>query len=214
VAGLGVLWSALLKVDRHLFIPSLTIGLVVWQLISGCITESTTVFLRNATLIRNIRTSFLIFPVQMVLRQLINFLHNAVVVIAVLCVYPPTASSFVPFLSIAGLVLVVGNLLWMSLLIGMIGARYRDVELLIGSIMPMLFFLSPVIYRPDHTAINVSIVWANPFTYLISVIRDPLQGTVPAACIYYVTAGMLLVGWFIALSVLNYRRNRLAFWVG
>jgi ABC-type polysaccharide/polyol phosphate export permease len=214
VAGLGILWSTLLKMDKNTFIPSLTIGLVIWQLIAGCIVESPTVFLRNAMLIRNLRTPFLLFPVQMLLRQLINFLHNCLVILVVLCIYPPAINGLVPLLSLLGLLLVLGNLLWMALLIGMLGARYRDIDPLLASIMPMLFFLSPVIYRPDHLIISPVIVWANPFTYLIGVIRDPLQGIVPSSSMYYVTIGMLVMGWFIALSLLNYRRNRIAFWVG
>lgn len=214
VAGLGVLWSSLLKVDKVTFIPSLTVGLVVWQLISGCITESSSIFLRNSMLIRNIRTSFLIFPVQMVLRQLINFAHNLVVIMVVLLIYPPAfANVFVPLLAVLGLFLVLANMLWIGLLIGMLGARYRDIDPLIGSVMPMLFFLSPVIYRPDHATISSSIIWMNPFTYLITIIRDPLQGMIPEAFVYYVVFGMLAGGWAIALWMLNQKRGRIAFWV-
>jgi len=212
VVGLGVLWSSLLKTDAKTLIPSLTVGIVIWQLITGCVTESANVFIRNSQIIRNINTSFLIFPLQMVIRQLINFLHNLVVVIVILLIFPPVWSS-IQLLSLLGLVLVLGNLLWFALLIGMLGARFRDLEQLIGAIMPMLFFLSPVIFRPDHLPIDAKIIWCNPFTYLITVIRDPLQGTVPDFSVYGVTLLMLLGGWLVALFFLNQRRSRLAFWV-
>jgi ABC-type polysaccharide/polyol phosphate export permease len=61
VAGLGFLWSTLLKMDRGTFIPSLTVGLVVWQLIAGCVTESTGIFMRNAAIVRNLKMPFFFF---------------------------------------------------------------------------------------------------------------------------------------------------------
>jgi ABC-type polysaccharide/polyol phosphate export permease len=213
VAGLGVLWSTLLKSDKATFIPSLTAGLVVWQLISACVTESPSVFLRNAVLIRNIKTPFLMFPVQMILRQLINFLHNAVVIVVVLCIYPPAMAGVIPLLAIPGLVLVVLNMLWIALLVGMMGARYRDLEPLIVAVMPMLFFLSPVIYRPDHALIAANIIWLNPFTYLISAIRDPLLGIIPDMFVYTALLGMMIVGWGMALWALSRFHRRIAFWV-
>jgi len=178
VAGLGFLWSALLKIDRASFIPSLTIGLVVWQLIAGCVIESPSVFTRNATVIRNLKTPYLIFPVQLLLRQLINFGHNLIVVLVVLVIFPPPL-SLVQFLIAPGLLLLIGNLLWVAVMLGMLGARFRDLEPLIAAFMPMMFFLSPVIYRPNQLAIHEQIVWLNPFSYMISLIRDPMQGFAP-----------------------------------
>jgi ABC-type polysaccharide/polyol phosphate export permease len=213
VVGLGIVWSALLNVERETMIPSLTVGLVVWQLIAGCVTESPSVFLRNASLIRNIKTPFLIFPLQMILRQLINFAHNAVVIVVVLLIFPPNADIGTVLLAIPGLLLVLLNLLWIGLLIGMIGARYRDLEPLITSIMPILFFVSPVIFRASQVPISSTVIWANPFTYFINVIREPLQGVVPQMFEYYVMAGILVAGWSVALWLLNARHSRLAFWV-
>ena len=34
--GLGLVWSELLHMDQARFVPSLTTGLVMWQLLSGC----------------------------------------------------------------------------------------------------------------------------------------------------------------------------------
>lgn len=213
VVGLGVLWSTILKQDRASLIPSLTVGLVVWQFISASVVESTGVFVRQAALIRNINVPFLIFPLQMVLRQLINFLHNTLIIVIVLLIYPPDATLGTVLLALPGLLLVTLHLLWIALFVGILGARFRDLEPLIGAIMPMLFFLSPVIYRPEHLGVDAQILWANPITYLIAVIRDPLQGVVPSWHTYGVTVAMLVVGWTVALWLLNRRKHRIAFWV-
>ena len=212
VAGLGFLWSELLKTDKSTFIPSLTVGLVVWQLISGCITESSNVFVRNAQVIRNVKIPFLIFPLQMMLRQLINFAHNAVVIFIVICIFPPPVSA-VQLMVIPGLLLLIGNLFWIALMVGILGARFRDLDPLINAFMPMIFFLSPVIFRPDHLPLSQGILWANPFTYFISIVRDPIQGVMPDLFVYQVTLLILVGGWGLSLWLLSKRHGRIAFWI-
>lgn len=212
VAGLGFLWSALLKMDRASFIPSLTTGLVIWQLIAGCVTESPSVFIKNASIIRNLKMPYLFFPIQLLLRQLLNFSHNLVVVIVVLLIFPPLLNMN-QWLLIPGFILLVGNLLWIILVLGMLGARFRDIEPLIGALMPMLFFLSPVIYRPSNLGMKEQIAWLNPFTYFISLVRDPLQGVAPPVFVYQVSLIMLVLGWFLALWLFDRKHHRIAFWV-
>lgn len=212
VTGLGLLWSVLLHSNRAQFIPSLTVGLVVWQFISGTVTESSRTFINNWLLIRNLSIPFGFYPTQLIMRQLVNFAHNALVILVVLLIYPPPL-GLAQLLVLPGLLLVVGNLWWVALVLGMMGARFRDLEPLIGAFMPLLFFLSPVIYRPDQLGIKSVLAWVNPFSYLITVVRDPVQGVVPAGFVYAGALGMLVVGWLFALWLLQGRHKRIAFWV-
>lgn len=59
VVGLGLVWSQLLHQERSELIPSLTVGLLLWQFISGCVTESTSTFVRQSQIIRNLQLPFL-----------------------------------------------------------------------------------------------------------------------------------------------------------
>lgn len=212
VAGLGFLWGALLKVDKAVFIPSLTVGLVVWQLLAGCITESPMTFTRNASIIRNLRTPYLIFPLQLLLRHLINFAHNMIVVVAVLLIFPPQI-SFAQLLLLPGMLIVIANLLWLVVLVGMIGARFRDVEQIIAALMPVLFFLSPVIYRPDQLGVQEHFAWLNPLSYMISLLRDPMLGIVPPFFVYLVSIVMLCVGSAATLWLWIHRQSRIVYWI-
>lgn len=212
VAGLGYLWSAILGVEHSTLVPSLTMGLVIWQLLTGVIVEAATTFPRYAQIVRNMQTPFAIFPVQLLTRQLINFAHNFVVVALVMAIYVRDY-SWVQLLFFPNLILVCLNLLWISLLVAILGARFRDLELLIASIMPMLFFLSPVIYRPENLQVQAWLLLVNPLAYFIEGIRDPLIGMVPDWHIYAGLIGMAVVGWSVALWLLNSKHSRIAFWV-
>jgi ABC-type polysaccharide/polyol phosphate export permease len=212
VTGLAYLWSEILKVDRATLVPSLTIGFVVWFFISGVITEAPSAFIRNAHIIRNIRSPFLIFALQLLIRQLINFAHNFLLVAVVMAIYVRNW-SFIQLLFFPGLILVSANLLWIITIMATLGARFRDLEPLVGAIMPMLFFLSPVIYRPEYLANDSLILLLNPLAYFIVALREPLQGSIPDTHVYFGLSLMAAVGWAATLSVLARRHSRIAFWV-
>jgi ABC-type polysaccharide/polyol phosphate export permease len=212
VVGLGYLWSAIFQLPYRDYVPSLAIGLVIWQFISAAIAESPSLLVRNAPIIRNLRTPVAFFSLQLLLRHVITLGHNALVVLAVLLVYPPPW-SLVQFLSLVGMALVAANLWWISLTLSMLGARYRDLDPLVAAAMPLLFFLSPVVFNPEHLSVQRSVIWLNPITYFIAVIREPIQGTVPDAAVYGVVCAVLVVGWTAAFWLLARRAGRVAFWI-
>ncbi len=114
---------------------------------------------------------------------------------------------------IPGFLLLVANLFWMSLFIATMGARFRDLEYLLTTLMPLLMFLSPVMYRPNSLPFSGKYLWINPLTDLIEVVRSPLLGEVAPTFVYAVNIALLLVGGTLTAILFNAKRNRIAFWV-
>lgn len=212
VAGLGVVWSILLKTDMKTFVPPLTVGLILWQFISGCITESPILFVRQSGVIRNLRLPYFFHPLQLLMRHLITLLHNSIVILVVFVIFPPPISPSMLWV-IPGLVILILNMLWLILFIGMLGARFRDIEPLIQAFMPMVFFVTPVLYRPENLGLRQYIMWINPLAHLISIVRDPLLGTIPNILNYGVSSGIAIVGWSVTFYLFKSRRNRIPYWV-
>ncbi|HET9113453.1 MAG TPA: ABC transporter permease [Burkholderiales bacterium] len=212
ILGLSIVWSALLKQDMHTFVPTITIGMIVWQLVSGAITDGATTFIRQAPIIRNVSMPTWFFVVRSLTRQVINLLHNLVIVVGVIWYFhlPLTAVSL---LAIPGLLLVILNLSWITYILGLFGARFRDLEYTIASLMPLFFFITPVIFRADKLPISMKIISLNPLSYFIEVVRDPVFGEIPTLKAYAVMLGLLAFG-AIASVLFNRRyRHRLAFWL-
>lgn len=211
-AGLGFLWSELMKIDRASFVPSLTAGLIMWYFISGVIVESSTVFNRQANIIRNINLPLSIYPAQLIFRQLINLAHTAPVflVVALVLDFPLTSTAL---LAIPGVILLTLNLLWISLLIGLLGARFRDLEHLITSVMPMLMLISPVFYRPNFLPFSETIIWMNPFSHFIEIVRYPLLGSAPPMFVILANLGILIGGTLFTLWFFNRKHHRVSFWL-
>lgn len=212
VLGLSVVWANLLKEDMRTFVPSLTIGMIVWQLVAGTIGEGATTFIRQASMIRNVAIPYWFFVIRALFRQIINLLHNLIIVVGVVWYFdfPLQAETW---LALPGIVLVLVNLFWMTYLLGMLGARFRDIEYLVNAFLPLLFFISPVIFRPDRLPVDMQIIWLNPLSYFIEVVRAPFLATVPEASHYLVMLGTLLVGSTLTALLVKFKGRQLAFWV-
>ena len=212
VAGMGFIWSILLNQDMQSFIPSITVGLVVWQFISGVVTESAGMFVKNSTMLVNIRLPIYLITFQAFGRHLINLLHNLVVVLAVFIIFPHY-NSWTSLLALPGLVIVSINLIAIMQLVGIIGARFRDLEPLILAFFPILFFLSPVIYRPDKLGTAEVIMAFNPIAHYIRVIRDPMLGVVPSIENYAVVLALTAVTVLLSVWMTGSRGHRLPYWM-
>lgn len=213
VVGLGFIWSSLFRMPAEEYVPMLTIGLILWFFISNCIVESASVFSRQANIIRNLNLPLSVHIGQLLLRHLINLVHNIPLFILVLLIVGLNP-GWVALSAIPNFLLVCANLLWMSMLIAILGARYRDIEYFIGMVMPLLMFFSPVMYRPNALPeFGRDIMQFNPLGNLIEIIRYPLLGQSTPLNIYLADIFMLLVGSAITLHLFNSKKNRIAFWI-
>ncbi len=210
--GLGFIWSELFKIDRNTFIPTLTSGLIIWQFITGCITESPTTFSRQAAIIRNLVLPLSIHPIQLVMKHLINLAHTLPVFFVVAIVFH-VKFTYYSLLVVPCLLLVVANLLWITLMLGLLGARLRDLEYLVAAVMPILMFLSPVMYRPNYLPFSQKLMWLNPFSHLIEIVRAPLLGMPPSLFVVYINLAMCVLGWSMTLIFFNKKKTRVALWV-
>jgi ABC-type polysaccharide/polyol phosphate export permease len=152
------------------------------------------------------------FPLYLVLKNLIYFCHAFLVIVLVLIIFKIPFSTN-QLLFFPNLFLLIGNLFWITLLFGIIGAKFRDFEQIVSSLMPMFFFLSPIIYKPDQLHFASLLVWLNPFTYMISLIRDPLLNIQPELIVYKVSIISLFTGLFLCSVILGKAKLKIPFWV-
>ena len=212
VVGLGYIWSILFKAEKETFIPSLTMGLIIWQFIASCITEGPTCFLTYGPIIRNYPHPLWIYPAVLVIKNLIVFLHNLVIILAVLLLYPQ-GFGWETILILPSLLVVTLIMIQVSTLLAFIGARYRDFAPAVVSFMSILFFLSPVIFRPGQLGVKAKMVWLNPLSYMITIVRDPLTGKASEGFVYFATLLFVFLGTALAQFFIKRYSSRALFWI-
>lgn len=216
--ALGILYSALFDKDLEEFLPHVAVGLIVWQLISGCVNQGANVFIRNDGLIKHLPAPITVHVYRLVWYQLLLFGHNLVVWAVLMVIFRP-ALGFELLLAIPALALLLLNGFWVALVIGILGTRFRDIPPLTGSIVQLAFFMTPIVWvyedflnNPDVAA-RARLAELNPFMHFLQIVRQPMIGD-PVVLRYWVIAlAITVVGWAIALLMLRNYRARVPYWV-
>ncbi|WP_027713653.1 ABC transporter permease [Dickeya chrysanthemi] len=212
VLGLGIVWSQILNINSSEFIPNLTIGLVCWQLISNCLSESPGVFIKYASIIKNSPQPFSFYPAILISRHVINFAHNFLVIVIVMFYYSIEV-NINTFLVIPALIIIFINLFFISIIIAFIGTRYRDLEPTIGAFLPLLFFITPILYKPSQVKVASWVIDYNPFAYYVNIFRDFLLGKMPDASLLIGFGLITFVTIILGCFCLHFKRENIAFWL-
>ena len=98
--------------------------------------------------------------------------------------------------AIAGLLLLVVNASWASMLLGIASARFRDVPQIVLSVVQIAMLLTPVFWLPGQRFAEGHPVLAfNPFYHLLQAVRAPLLGDPVSPQTYAVLVVMAVAGW-------------------
>lgn len=210
---LGVVWARLWGHPVRGYLPFLTGGLLAWSLISALITESCQVFVASAGLIKQRPVSYMMLTCALVWRNLIVFAHNAIIMVAVyaLLLLPP---HWATLLIVPGLVLLATNALWLGLLFGLLCARYRDLQQVVGSVLQVALFVTPIFWSADQLGGRFALlVHFNVLFHLIEIVRAPLLGFAPSSWSYICCALSAVIGWVITLYLFARLRQRIPYWL-
>ncbi len=100
-----------------------------------------------------------------------------------------------------------------SIVLAFLGAKFKDLSSAINAFMPILFFLSPVLFKPNQLGVKENLMWFNPLTYLITIIRDPITGNLSELRIYLMTTIFIFITSYISNYFANKYRYKVLYWI-
>ena len=212
VAAMSLLYTTLFRIDLAGYMPFLSLSLVLWGFIAGVANEGSTCFTQAEGMIRSMRLPFALHAARCIIRNVLVLLHNVVVVVVVFAIFRvwPGAQAL---WALPGAVLWLADALAACLLLGTLGARYRDIPPVVASLMQIFFFISPVIWKPELISAGHAWLQLNPFYALIEVVRRPLLGNAVPAHLWRLALGDSAALWLAALLLFMRMRARLAYWI-
>ncbi|RQR28846.1 ABC transporter permease [Burkholderia sp. Bp9143] len=212
IGSIGVVYGTLFGQKMGDYLPFLATSLVMWSMFSNTIQEGCISYISSGSYIRQASTPKLVFVLQVVWRNLVVLMHNFVIIVLLLVLFGVKSWQTLP-LFIPGLLIYILNAMWLTMVVGLLSARFRDLPQIIGALLQVAFYVTPIIYRPDSLKRFSFIVEWNPLAYLLNVVREPLIGQAPDATTWAVTIGMIVVGWPLALSLTGRFLKRIPYWV-
>ncbi|TQN41520.1 ABC-2 type transport system permease protein [Blastococcus colisei] len=218
--ALGILYAGLFGNALEDQLPYILVGFIVWAFISGCIIEGADVFIANEGLIKHLPAPISVHVYRLVWRQSLLFAHNLIVYAVMLLIFPQDL-DWSSLLAIPAFVLIALNGAWVALFLGMASARFRDLNPIVGSIVQLTFFLTPIVWiyedflNSENPAIAERARWAeiNPALHFIEFIRRPMLGQEQVWRHWYVVLAITVIGWLITLWALRRYRARVSYWV-
>lgn len=212
--SVGFVGAALWHQDIFEYLPFLVSGMVVWMLVSSIAMESCNMFIAGQALFRNIRFEYSILAYALVWRNFLVLLHNFVVYFLIVVALKPSLLSFTLLLVFPGLALVILNGVWISLFLGLVCLRFRDVPQLVSSAIQISMLVTPLFWPADTLTgmRRILFVESNPLYHVLNVVRAPLVGKVPGAISYVVMIVMCIGGWWLTYAMFKRFRRRIAYW--
>ena len=212
VATLGLVFSTLFHQDIGTTLPYISTGIIFWGLLTGCINDGTTIFISAEVFIRNVPAPLSVHFFRMMTRNIIIWVFNMAIYLIVV-VYFELIPGWNALLFVPGFILFLINTAWMSLAVGVLSTRYRDVPQIVINLIQVVFFLTPIFWSPVTLPSRPIFVEFNPFYHLVEIVRAPLLGDVVPRTSWILCIGMALVG--LAFTAWLYRRAhaRIAYWV-
>ena len=213
IGGMTFIWAPLFKTDVSSYLPFLASGLVAWAFVTTIIAEGTGIYIGGAGIITQLNFPYSILNFVAVWRNIIVFFHNVIIVVVVVLVLN-IRISWETLLLIPGLIIVGMNGIWMTLLLGMVGTRFRDIPPLIGNLIQVMMFVTPIFWFASQLGpTRQHIVTFNFLFHIVDLVRSPLLGTAPSLLSYVVAILGAMVGGAVTFMIYARFRRRIAYWL-
>jgi ABC-type polysaccharide/polyol phosphate export permease len=212
VGVLGILYSALFDQEIRSYLPYLGVGLVIWQYISTVVNEGANSFIGAGYLIKQIRMPLTTHVARIAWRNFIILMHSLPVVFLFLLAfgYRPGVELF---LLVPALFLLLLHGVWIGVVFGIICARYRDVYPIVGNLLMVAFFLTPVMWMPTLLKDRAWVAEINPLYHLIETVRAPMINSNIELTSWIWSIGLLVFGFAMAQYLMSRYRERVPYWL-
>lgn len=212
ISMMGFVSATLFNQDMAELFPYLTVGILTWTFLNQIITETTSLFVANSNSIANLPNSPLVYILRLFVKSFILFLHNLIFFIFI-ALYFQTGFHITMLWLPLSLLLYFLTATSLGVLLGFVCTRFRDVMQLVLSLMSVVVFVTPVMWKPEMLGTRGWIAAYNPIFHYIELMRAPLLGyelMSQTLCATLLTTLFMLAG---AAFVFSRYRYRLAYWV-
>ena len=174
---MSVVFSFVFRADIENYPLYLILGNITFSFMSESTSQALMSFIDAAPLLKKVRVSRFVFPVQKVLFALVNFTFSLVAVALVMLWFRVVPTWHIIWLPVC-LFLLVLFCSGIGLIVGSLAVFFRDVVHLWSVILTAWTYLTPIFWVPTQLAANgapawvMSIVELNPMYGFITFMRD------------------------------------------
>jgi ABC-type polysaccharide/polyol phosphate export permease len=213
ILGIGVVYSVIFKHPVDKYLPFLATGLIVWSFFAGVLNDLATTFVAADVYIRSYPAPKSVLIFRTIVRNLVSMAHNLVILPILWLVFglPLDASALLFF---PGAILCLAAIFAAGLVLAPLCARFRDLPQIVQNTIQLLFFVSPVLFRPQQLGEELKFLSDyNPLANMLELLRGPLLGQVPELHHYLMVLLYAVVGYTLGFLFYARFRARIIYWL-
>ncbi|SEK42690.1 ABC-2 type transport system permease protein [Pseudoxanthomonas sp. GM95] len=206
VFGLGAFFAGMGGKPIPLFAAHVALGSIVFRTLMSTVMSSAGIFHSGASFIMDGRTRLTDYLLQSIAKSFFDLCMYLPITCIALWIFPAVALKGLAFAPVA-LLLIYINALWISVVFGLLGARFPDFGQLLSNISIFLFLLTPIIWYPDTMpaeSLRGQLMRANPFYHFIQIFRAPILVEPIEPLTWWYVGISSVMG--LAIATLLYRR--------
>ncbi len=175
---ISFVFSSILKIPSLgvPYIIFLSVALLPWNLFSTSLTTSTNVLVNNSSLITKIYFPREILVYATIIAKLVDFFYSCLVLFFFFILYHISitpAVAWLPLIFGIQLIFTVG----LSLILAAFNLFYRDIQYLLGLILMLWMYLTPVMYPVEIIPQRFRFVFSlNPMSVIVNAYREVILG--------------------------------------
>jgi len=212
IAILTAVYSLLFNQRIQVLMPFLGVSLIMWNYLSQVLIECTSIFATQGNLYRNQKMNFSVSIYSVIYKHTIILAHSLVIIVVlVVALDVPVNWHLLQIVPAFGLTWIA--MVWFGYVIAMICVRYRDIVQVITTWLTIIFFITPVMWKPDFLPGEYHlIIELNPLAQFLEILRSPFLGQPASSYAWLTTSAIALGGGLIALAVIGRYQRRIIFW--
>lgn len=214
-AILGVVFEVIGRFAMPNYYGYMFVGSVFFGFVSAAVQKATTAFILNENYIKKIYVPKLVFVMNYVLLETVNFLLVMASILVLLLVTGQGTMGWTWLFFPVSLVITMVFLTGLSALLAVATLYFRDLQHLVEILIQALLFGTPILYPAwvlQKDPLLAQLLVFNPLVYFVDLVREPLVfDRLPSPLTMAVCVGLAVIFFFAGLATLMKFNNRIIF---
>lgn len=186
-------------------------GMIAWYYLNQSIFAASNSYLINEGILRKVKINLFVLPISSVLAV---FLDNFLLFILLVAMvgFKMGYLSFILLLMVPAYLVITFFCFGVSLMVSIFSVYFRDMQWLINMLMQTIFFLTPVLYKPERLdGFAKSITENNPLGYFVMLTNTISDYQIPSVDLWGRAILFALFVFILGLFFYNANKNNIIF---
>lgn len=215
IVMIGFLFAKISGIPSHIFIPHVTLGVIVWSLFVQILNNTPNIITQNKSkIVAGIPLNDII--VTAIITYFIQFMHVLWIALGAWFIFKWDINTYA-LTTIIGIIIIIINGYALGVIFGILGSRFNDLAHLITTVTSAMFFITPIIWMPGGEAGRGGLIGSylifNPLYHFMELVRAPVLNNPIDPLSWYIVIIITLLNLLFARLLYHKLARKVTMWI-